>query len=489
MKTYYKLLSVSLIAMTSIISCRPTTSVPTPSAGSTLDVSQYVAIGNSITSGFADAALYMEGQEVSYPNLLAQQLKTIGGGDFVQPLTPANSVGIGSTGNAKLILSVVDGSLTPVYAAASGDSSIWTTSVASSGPFNNMGVPGAKAITTVYAGYGNPANGAGNYNPFFTRMTTDPVNASILSDAAAQQPTFFSMFIGNNDVLAYALAGGASDAITPTANFNASIDAIVSTMMVTATSGVVANIPDITNIPYFTTVPYNPVPLDESSATTLNTEIFTPLNTILTALGQSTRFQTLTTTSNPVLITDNSLTNMATAYTAALVASGIDATEATLLGLVFGQARHATASDLVLLSTSSVIGTAPSSAYAISPLNKYGVSFPLDDSMVLTATEVSAIKTATTAYNEKLQSVADSKGLAFVDVAAFMEEAQSGIEYNGRVISATFVTGGAFSLDGIHLTPLGNALLANEFIKSINSKYGSTIPQIDATRYSGVKFP
>jgi len=51
------------------------------------------------------------------------------------------------------------------------------------------------------------------------------------------------------------------------------------------------------------------------------------------------------------------------------------------------------------------------------------------------------------------------------------------------------VAGGAFSLDGVHLTPLGNALLANSFIKAINSKYGSTIPQVDATRYKGVAFP
>lgn len=499
MKNSYKLLSISLITVTSLISCRPKTDIPTPTAGATLDVSTYVSIGNSITSGFADAALYREGQEVSYPNLLAQQFKLIGGGDFNQPLTPANSVGIGSSGNAKLVLGLVNGSLTPVPATASGDGdmSIWTTSVAASGPFNNMGVPGAKAITTVYSGYGNPANGPGNYNPFFTRMTTNPATASILSDAAAQKPTFFSMFIGNNDVLAYALAGGASDAITPTANFNASIDAIVTTMMATAKSGVVANIPDITSIPFFTTVPYNPVPLtDAATVTSLNTQ-FAGLNKILEMAGQADRFQTLTASANPLLIKDESLPNMGTIYTQALVASGMNAQTAGVIGLIFGQARHATANDLILLSTSSVIGTAPTSPYAVSPFNKYGVTYPLEDAMVLrgafgTSTmmsEVDSIKTATAAYNTKLKAVADAKGLAFVDVAAFMQQTKSGIEYNGRAISATFVTGGAFSLDGIHLTPLGNAMLANEFIKSINSKYGSTIPQIDATRYSGVKFP
>ncbi|HUR10003.1 MAG TPA: hypothetical protein VM012_01465, partial [Flavitalea sp.] len=79
--------------------------------------------------------------------------------------------------------------------------------------------------------------------------------------------------------------------------------------------------------------------------------------------------------------------------------------------------------------------------------------------------------------------------LAFVNVNAFMSSWKTGIMYNGVGVKADFVTGGAYSLDGIHLTPRGNALLANEFIKSINNKYGSTIPAIDATKYKGVVFP
>ena len=46
-----------------------------------------------------------------------------------------------------------------------------------------------------------------------------------------------------------------------------------------------------------------------------------------------------------------------------------------------------------------------------------------------------------------------------------------------------------FSLDGIQLNPLGNAMLANEFIKAINQTYASTIQQVDVTKYRGVEFP
>ncbi|WP_447642516.1 MULTISPECIES: hypothetical protein [Chitinophagaceae] len=455
MKTSHKFIVALIVSMSGMSACRPKTDIPTPSNGGKIDVSNYVAIGNSITSGFADAALYMEGQEVSYPNLLSQQFKTIGGGDFKQPLTPPNTVGIGSTANAKLVLQVVNGSLTPVPAAAAGDMSIWTTSVAADGPFNNMGVPGAKAITTVYPGYGNPANGTGSYNPFFTRMTTNPQSASILSDAAAQKPTFFSLFIGNNDVLAYALAGGASDAITPSAGpagvgFDASIDAIVGTMMQTATTGVVANIPDITSIPYFTYIPYNALVLTRQGQVDSLTAGYQTANAGLKLMGLDTIRFVLG--ANPFVIKDASI---------------------PVVGV-----RQMKQGELVLLGASTNITTQGG-----------GSASPLADQYVLTATEVNNIKTATTAYNAKLKAVADAKDLAFVDVAAFMSQAKTGFVQNGRSVSATFVTGGAFSLDGIHLTPLGNAMLANEFIKAINSKYGSTVPQIDATLYSGVKFP
>lgn len=66
---------------------------------------------------------------------------------------------------------------------------------------------------------------------------------------------------------------------------------------------------------------------------------------------------------------------------------------------------------------------------------------------------------------------------------------QSGISWDGVRYNAKFVTGGAFSLDGVHLTGRGYAIIANEFIKAINSTYKSSLPQVDANKYSGVKFP
>src|ERR1035437_5161188 len=76
------------------LSCRPNLPIPAPSKGK-IDASRYVAVGNSITSGYADGALYYDGQINSFPNLIAGQLKLIGGGSFNQPLMLMSSVAVG----------------------------------------------------------------------------------------------------------------------------------------------------------------------------------------------------------------------------------------------------------------------------------------------------------------------------------------------------------------------------------------------------------
>ena len=110
---------------------------------------------------------------------------------------------------------------------------------------------------------------------------------------------------------------------------------------------------------------------------------------------------------------------------------------------------------------------------------------------MLTKAEIEEIKAATTAYNAAIKSLADEYNLAFVDANAKMVELgkNSGIKWDGVNYSAKFITGGAFSLDGVHLTGRGYAIIGNEFIKAINAKYNSTLPQVNPNKYSGVTFP
>ena len=45
-----------------------------------------------------------------------------------------------------------------------------------------------------------------------------------------------------------------------------------------------------------------------------------------------------------------------------------------------------------------------------------------------------------------------------------------------------YITGGFFSLDGVHLTDLGYILFANEYIKAINAAYDEDIPLASITQ-------
>ena len=103
-----------------------------------------------------------------------------------------------------------------------------------------------------------------------------------------------------------------------------------------------------------------------------------------------------------------------------------------------------------------------------------GVAIPLADKWVLVPSEQDEIKAATDAFNTTIQTAASSAGLAFVDANALMQQLDAGGFADGDfILTSSLVTGGAFSLDGVHPTARGYALLANEFMKAIDATYGS----------------
>jgi hypothetical protein len=406
----------------------------------------------------------------------------------------------------KLNLQVVNGVLSPVASAPVAA----LDNVTAGGPYQNMGVPGAKSFHLGVEGYSS-------LNPYFSRFAKTAMS-SMIGDAVTQAPTFFSLWIGNNDVLSYATNGGTNstttggvtsytEAVDQTGNPNpmlyksnditdpavvaGSIRGYVNALTANGAKGAIANIPNVTSIPFFTRVPYNPLTpaLVGANVPALNAGVYGPLKQALTAFGAGDRINLLSaTTSNPLLILDVSLLNLSAQLTAALTPS-LGVATATAFGRIYGQARQATAEDLVLLTTSPVIGTTVPGVPA--GINVNGISYPLANQHILTKAEVTKVLTATAAYNTAIKSIATAKGLAFVDANAKMIELSksSGILYDGVKYTATFVTGGTFSLDGVHLTGRGYALIANEFMKEINAKYRSTLPMVNVNNYSGVKFP
>lgn len=464
------------------------------------DFSKYIALGNSLTSGYKDGALYIEGQKESYPAIIAEQMKRAGGGEFKIPYMADELGGIPSLGiSNKLTLTVVNGSLSPTTAAGQGVTTI--ANIYAQGPYQNMGVPGAKSFHLITPGYGNPANlSTGNASPYFVRFASSP-NITVLADAMQQNPTFFSLWIGNNDILGYATTGGdGSNPITSVSKFQAAYSTLVSQLVSRGAKGIVANLPDVTSVPFFTTVPYNPLTPKNLTAANPNqinelNAAFEPLNKVFDYLKHPERkIKYSATQANPLLIKDKDLVDLKSQIKTVLIAQGISANQAELMGTLYGQARQATSQDFIVLTALGIIAKVNSQAISVgvpASLAINGVTYPLADSWVLTAKETERANAATIEFNIIIKSLADQHNLAFFDANALMKDLckNSGLIFNGVNYTSQFVTGGAFSLDGVYPTSRGYAIIANGFIKAINKKYGSNIPQVDPNLYHGVKFP
>lgn len=504
MKKYIKYFGILALGMTA---CEPEFETPvdemdTYSSGEA-DFSHYVALGNSLTSGFADNALYITGQENSFPNILAQKFARAGGGEFTQPLMADNAGGLLLGGNqiadTRLVLRIgQDGSQAPVNYRGAAPTTEVTEKLA--GPFNNMGVPGARSYHLLAEGYGNVEGVAtGMANPYFARFASTS-SASVIEDAVAQDPTFFTLWIGNNDVLGFATSGGdgqdqtgnpdpatyGSSDITDPQVFASVYSQLVEALVANEAEGVLINIPPVTAIPFLNTVPPNAIPLDAATAGMLNAQFQAYNEQVLPGLAQAgvitqeeaeARQISFSEGQNYVTLQDEDLTDIS------------DILQSPRFGLppemaeMLGQLRQATSEDLIPLPVSSILGTTVND----DPTQIMGVSVPLSDEHVLTPVEQEMVQTATEAYNQVIQNVAQQHGLALLDTHTLLSGlAENGIPYEGRTLTAEFGTGGVFSLDGVHLTPRGNALVADRLIDVIESTYGADLPGVDLGNYATV---
>jgi hypothetical protein len=428
-----------------VAACKPEIDEFGPDKGSA-DFSKYIAVGNSLIAGYADGDLSKTGQGYSFTNMLAQQFKLVGGGEFKQPLM-TDDMGLGK----RRVLGMVTDcknvtSLGPVSAGALNPANL-ANIYTSQGPFNNFGVPGTKSFLAVYAGYGLA-------NPYFGRFMSSSTT-SILADAIAGSPTFYTLWLGLDDVFSYAASGGdtGGDSITPTPVFNASLTGVVAGLKATGAKGAIGNIPDITSLPFFTTVPAKGLVLDASTAALLN-GAYAAYNAGAQTLGV------------PQIV-----------FTAG--ANYFIMQDVTPPYNLLGGLRQMKAGELIRLD---IPQDSLKCAY-------WGSQKPIPSKFVLDLSEINKIKTAISTFNDLITGLAAENDLALVDMNAFISTLPAGIVYDGLKFSTTFVTGGMFSLDGVHPNPRGNAVIANCWIEAINSKFGAKIPLLNVGDYPGVLFP
>lgn len=469
--------------------------LPALTAGSA-DFSNYVALGASFTAGFTDGALFKAAQENSFPNLLSKMFANASGGPFTQPLM-ADNTGAMAVGSSVLVpyRLIFNGEgpqrLDEFYTDLGAPAPTITTdpTVNLGSTFNNVGVPGAKSFHVTFAGYGT-------LNPYFGRMATS-AGATMLGEAAKQDPSFFTLSeIGGNDVLSYATSGGmgvdqtgnpnaaeyGTNDITDPGLFGAVLTGIVAQLTANGAKGVITNVPYITSLPHFTQVPNNALVLDAEKAANL-TGFYQAVAGIFTQalIGQSVPPASAQALAAQYAITFNEGPNRFLIDVPVTPSNPLgfrQMTENELLLLTIDQdaLKQGYGSAMITPEVLQVLGKLQQNI-AITPEEGglvLGAVSGIDDHNALDSDELMAIKDATDAYNSTIASVASTNGLALVDLNAILIQASTtGIKFDNYTLNTALVRGGLVSLDGIHLTARGYALMANKFLEAIDATYGS----------------
>jgi len=104
---------------------------------------------------------------------------------------------------------------------------------------------------------------------------------------------------------------------------------------------------------------------------------------------------------------------------------------------------------------------------------------PLPPEVILDVAEQEVIQDRTAAFNRIIADEARRTGAALVDVHRLLARARArGLVVGGQRLTTDFL-GGLFSLDGIHPTNTGYAIIANAFIEAMNEVLHTWIRPVD----------
>ncbi len=411
---------------------------PTTIDTGSADFTRYVALGDNLAAGFQSNALSQRDQVYSFPNLIAQQV----GATFEQPLM--KNPGIGN----RLRLVSLTG---PVIVSEQGVNPLDPASnlnAALTRPYNNLSIPGSiiydMSDTTDFV-----TKSTQRANPFFAQiLRSAALGRTIVAQAKALSPTFITLWIGTNDVLAYATSGGTSGTNAGLADpprtkpteallFDTWYRALLGELKATGAGVVVANIPELTSMPFFLTVPSQGL--------------------VLTRQGQ----------------VDSLNAGYASfGITFSLGPNGFVAISAS------GLPKKLTASEFVLFSV-------PQDSLRLAG---WGSRVPIPNKYVLDAGEIAIAQQAIASFNASIDSLAANRNIGVVDIRGILASIrQSGLYISGLgTFSSAFITGGFFSYDGVNPSSRGHAIIANEWIRKINARFAASIPSVPVGSVAGI---
>ena len=397
-----------------------------------LIVDKYVSIGDSYTAGASDGGIFRASQENSFPALVTQQIREVQQIPFNQPY-------LGRSGTGYLTLErvqqypCIEGTFLPTFHREESDFSMGQN-IASSAPFHNLGIPKLSLLEV-------ERKDLGSYNEFFNRITLPDIPASYIDLLEQVQADLFTLWLGLETVFDFAHKGYLEDSLNEEIfqSFGAHLDTLITAIyrINPQATVLVADIPDVVSFPFFNSVGY--------------------------------RFlDSLTCVSQPIYIE----------FTRPNGTTGI---------------REANTMDRILLPAQHKIGLVSEAGLGMG----LSQSSPLPDSLVLDQSEVQQVRALIAGYNRQLENVVSfhAENTEFphevlkLNLAQQLNNAMAGQTIDGSDVSATYLTGGLFSLDGYTFSARGNALISNFVIQKINENFQAQIPPLNITDYEGVVFP
>lgn len=430
--------TLAALALAALVACEgsPAGFEPGPDAGG-LDLSRVVAVGDGFAAGATDDALYATAQERSLPALFAARVA--GEEDFAQPLVPDPGFGIGNPDGGRLsLLRVFPPELTrlPRGAEAGGGPDR---------PYDNLGVPRALASEALVA-ESQATSTLGN--PFYDLVLRG--RGTFARQVADRAATLVLVWLGTSDVSTYAAAGGdaalAPGLPTPVGTFESLYGQLVDALLETTDRVVLFDVLDPTSLPLTRAVP--PVVIDPETGEPVTR---TRLVTVIDPVTGDT-IQTAVEEPVPLLGPDGELGP----------------------------------GDLVTLDARPLLAAGVGIPTGLPEVQ--GTGTPLPDRVVLNAGEIGLIREAVTGYDQAIHRIAAERDLPVVPVHDLVETlAGPGVVSDGVRLTADWITGQAFGLDGTYFTPKGYGVVTNLLIDALNRTWGSDLPHVRTADLPGVR--
>jgi hypothetical protein len=398
------------------------TAVALPAAAQ-VDLSKLVWIGDSEGAGVSAGCLTKRVQVDSPGAVIARA----NGVDYQQPII--NDPGQGGC----MVLT----SLAPTF--GNEPSTGTPANLALPRPYNNLAISGCNIHDMLYATSGANKGSCSALIDLVLRNSTFNIGSQV-DQAISLAPTFVILANFGNDYLGAVTSGTVIDGVTvtPLASFAADTNAALAKLSARQKNGIVTGVVDVTNIPFATTIP-------------------------------------------PYVTSGGKLVLVNGAPIPLLGPKGCPA------GVPACPIPNTT---LVTLPAASYMPLGFGIPCAVAPtLPK--CNNPLPDSssaagpgVLLYADEVALLKTRGAEYNAATKAAAATYGYKYYDPNDLLARSKAGFDYGGATISAAFLTGGMFSYDAFHLTPIGYALLADDMIKFINANFpGANLREPDLSTY------